>query len=122
MIDRVARAAGHSDDAVREPTGDLTALLARLERRFEGLEALLQDLRDALAERRRVKESYTTAEAAELLGKRPYTVREWCRYGRVNATKAMCGRGGEEEWRISHEELERIRNEGLLPLRREFPR
>jgi len=35
---------------------------------------------------------------------------------RINAFKAMCGRGSEDEWRVSHRELERIQNEGLLPV------
>lgn len=63
-----------------------------------------------------VKECYTTAEAARLLGKRPYTVREWCRLKRVRAEKTWAGRGQDDEWRISHEELLRIQNEGLLSL------
>jgi hypothetical protein len=66
-----------------------------------------------------VKEYYTTVEIANLLGKRPYTVREWCRLGRVNAEKANFGRGQDDEWRISHQELTRIQNEGLLRLKRE---
>ncbi len=115
MIDRIQTEA---DDCGTPEAADLAAGIDRLERRFASLEELLADLRDALGERRKVKASYTTVEVAELLGKRPYTVREWCRHGRVNATKAMCGRGGEEEWRISHEELERVRNDGLLPLPR----
>jgi hypothetical protein len=66
-----------------------------------------------------VKEYYSTVEVAKLLGKRPYTVREWCRLGRINAEKANFGRGQDDEWRISHQELTRIQNEGLLRLKRE---
>ena len=62
--------------------------------------------------------SYTTAEVARILGKSPYTVREWCRLGRVNAEREKDGRGGYGAWRISREELRRIQDEGLLPERR----
>jgi hypothetical protein len=80
------------------------------------LRAELAELRDTIARLQfPQKESYTTAEAAAILGKRPFTVREWCRHGRVNADKAGCGRGDSEEWRISRTELDRIRNDGLLP-------
>lgn len=78
----------------------------------------LQNIEDALAilvEQRTVKEWYTTAEVAKLLGKAEFTVREWCRLARVSASKKTCGRGSASEWIISHEELTRIRNEGLLP-------
>jgi hypothetical protein len=66
-------------------------------------------------EQRTVKDWYTTAEVAKLLSKAEFTVREWCRLGRVQAQKKRCGRGISSEWIISHEELTRIRNEGLLP-------
>jgi hypothetical protein len=33
----------------------------------------------------------------------------------VYASKRACGRGHAKEWIISHEELTRIQNEGLLP-------
>lgn len=67
-------------------------------------------------DQRMVKESYSPAEVAQILDKRPYTVREWCRLQRVNAVKRPCGRGASEEWEISHEEVERIKAHGLLPV------
>ena len=87
-----------------QPTTD--ELLDRLSR----IETLLA----SLVELRIVKEWYSTAEVAILLGKAEFTVREWCRLGRVRAEKKKCGRGAAGEWIIAHPELTRIRNEGLL--------
>lgn len=61
------------------------------------------------------KEWYAIAEAAEVLGKAPFTVREWARLGRINALKRPSGRGKASEWMIAHREVERIQNKGLLP-------
>ena len=83
--------------------------------RLSSLEDTVTELRDIVSSSQPAKDSYTTLEVAAILHKKPYTVREWCRLQRVNAHKAMCGRGCEVEWRISHEELQRIQNEGLLP-------
>jgi hypothetical protein len=82
-----------------------------LTRRLDRIEAALGRLLD----QRATKDWYTTAEVARLLGRVHFTVREWCRLKRVNARKRACGRGQSQEWVISHTELERIRNEGLLP-------
>lgn len=57
---------------------------------------------------------YTVEEAAKLLGKSAYTVRQWCLEGRVNAGKRAERRGVAEVWGISAVEIERYRNEGLL--------
>jgi len=86
---------------------DLNELLTRLVRIEQNLDLLVQQ--------RTVKEWYSTAEVAKLLGKAEFTVREWCRLGRVYAQKKKSGRGVASEWIISNEELTRIRNEGLLP-------
>jgi len=80
--------------------------------RIERIETLL----DRLVRQRTIKEWYSVAEAAQIFGKAEFTVREWCRHGRVWASKRQCGRGNTKEWIISHEELTRIQNEGLLPL------
>jgi len=82
-------------------------LLARLTK----IETLLA----SLVEQRTIKEWYSTAEVATILGKAEFTVREWCRLGRVHAEKKKSGRGATSEWIISHAELSRVRNEGLLP-------
>jgi hypothetical protein len=87
----------------------------RLEERLVRIEQRLDRLLDYIIQQKTVKENYTPTEVAKVLGKKPYTVREWCRLGRINAVKGVPGRGGEGEWRISHEELERYRNHGLLP-------
>jgi hypothetical protein len=79
--------------------------------RLDRIEGMLR----SLIEQRTVKDFYTTAETARVLHRAEWTVREWCRLGRVNAEKRACGRGASQEWIISHVELERIRNEGLLP-------
>lgn len=83
---------------------DLTTRLARIEQTL-----------DLLVQQRTIKDWYSTAEIAQLLGKAEFTVREWCRRGRVRAEKKQCGRGVAGEWVISHEEMTRVRNEGLLP-------
>ncbi len=88
--------------------GEILSRLARLDERVADLHRLLADGRPA-------RESYTTADAANLLGKAEFTVREWCRNGRIRAEKRACGRGRSRDWAISHAELTRIRNEGLLP-------
>jgi Helix-turn-helix domain len=88
-----------------EPT--TSELLSRLDK----IESLLA----TLVEQKQVKEWYTTAEAAKLLDKAEFTVREWCRLGRIHAKKKKCGRGIAGEWIISHAELMRVKNEGLLP-------
>jgi hypothetical protein len=71
---------------------------------------------DTLIEARKIKDWYTTAELAEILLKRPFTVRQWCNNKRIHAKKRECGRGNSGEWMIAHEELMRIQNQGLLPL------
>jgi hypothetical protein len=87
----------------------------RLDQLLERLDRLESSLL-LLLEQRTVQEWYGTAELAKILGKAEFTVREWCRQGRVHAEKRDCGRGNALEWIISHEELTRIRNHGLLPL------
>jgi hypothetical protein len=85
--------------------------MSTIEERLQRIEEVLL----CLVERRTIKDWYTTAEVAELLGKAEWTVREWCRLGRVNAAKRACGRGRSQEWIVSHAEIDRIRNKGLLP-------
>lgn len=82
-----------------------------LEERLEKIEQLLT----TLIERERVKEWYSVEEVASRLGKASFTVREWCRHGRIEAQKRSYKRGKSAEWMISHEELLRVQNHGLLP-------
>jgi Helix-turn-helix domain len=84
-----------------------------LNERLDRIERMLAEL----VGRKAIKDWYTTAEVGDILDKSEYTVREWCRLGRVRAGKRACGHGRSKEWIVSHEELTRLRNEGLLPLR-----
>lgn len=85
-------------------------MLQRLDRIETALDLLLQQ--------RTVKDWYTTEEAAKILDKSEYTVREWCRTGRIKGEKKGSGRGKYQSWVISHAELLRFQREGLLPLSR----
>lgn len=89
---------------------EIPELLERLVR----IENLLLEIQQG----RQAKEWYSTAEVAEKVERAEFTVREWCRNGRVRAEKERYGRGRALEWRISHEELQRILNHGPLPLNR----
>lgn len=108
--------AGPNHSAVGEntqpqPPGQASVAESRVLERLDRLEALLHQM----VQQRAAKAWYGVPEVAELLGKADFTVREWCRLGRVHAQKRACGRGLTQEWMISHAELKRIRNEGLLP-------
>jgi hypothetical protein len=82
-----------------------------LEERLEKIEAMLI----VLIQRQSVREWYTTEQFAQVVGKAEFTVREWCRLGRVHAAKQKSGRGAFAAWTISHEELLRFQRDGLLP-------
>jgi hypothetical protein len=79
--------------------------------RLDKVEILLGEL----LRQRSIKDWYSTDEVAALLGRAKFTVREWCRLGRVNCRKKIDGRGKHLAWVISHDELLRIQREGLLP-------
>jgi predicted site-specific integrase-resolvase len=85
-----------------------------VEERLEKIEELLS----VLVERQTVRDWYTTAQFARLVGKAEFTVREWCRLGRLKAEKRMSGRGAYPAWVISHTEMLRHQREGLLPCQR----
>ena len=89
--------------------------LAAVEEKVAEIHQVVQQIKEALV-RPRQQEAYSPVEVAKILGKKPYTVREWCRLKRINARKRPYGRGDAEEWEITHEELERIKAHGLLPI------
>ncbi|MGE0758370.1 MAG: helix-turn-helix domain-containing protein [Pirellulaceae bacterium] len=62
-----------------------------------------------------VQSWYSPAEVARIIGRKPATVRGWCRTGRLAARKRSFGRGGKLDWEIASEELQRYRDHGLLP-------
>lgn len=80
------------------------------------LKRIEEDLHD-LRYRQTVKEYYSTEEAAKILDLAEFTVRNYCRLGRVRGEKKGSGRGKFQSWTISHEELQRVQRDGLLPLR-----
>jgi hypothetical protein len=83
---------------------------------IEDIRRMVAEVRELLVDQKKVREYYSVDQAAEFLDRRPFTVRQWCRLGRINAEKRKTGRGRSTEWVISHAELLRIQKEGLLPL------
>jgi hypothetical protein len=79
------------------------------EQRLERIENLLM----ALVERQQ-RAWYTTHEFAKAVGKAEFTIRTYCRLGRLRGEKRQSGRGAHTSWVISHDELLRYQREGLL--------
>ena len=74
----------------------------------------MEQMLSVLVERQLVKDFYQIDEFAKLVDKRPFTVREWARLGRIQAEKRQSGRGAHPAWVISHAELLRYQRNGLL--------
>ena len=91
-----------SEDSV----ATIEMLIERLGRIEDKLQMLLQQ--------KIVQKFYSTGDVAKILNKAEFTVREWCRLHRIRAEKRPCGQGHSLEWMISHEELDRVKAEGLL--------
>jgi hypothetical protein len=85
------------------------------EQRLENIEAMLT----VLVERQQAREWYTTREFALRVGKAEFTIREYCRLGRLRGEKRQSGRGSHLGWVISNAELARYRQHGLLPVSRQ---
>ena len=68
-----------------------------------------------LVERESPKDWYTTAEFARAVGRAEFSIRDHCRLGRLRAEKRQSGRGAHRQWVLSHAELTRYRQHGLLP-------
>ena len=81
------------------------------DQRLERIETMVT----AIDKKQTVQEWYTIEEFAELVGKAEFTVREWCRNGRIHAKKAQSGRGPNKSWVISHDEWIRYQRDNLLP-------
>ena len=79
--------------------------------RLHRIEVLLE----RLLNRQMEKEHYSVEEFAALVNRRPFTVRQWCNLGRINAEKSFTRTGACNLWTISHEEFRRFQREGLLP-------
>lgn len=82
-----------------------------IQQRLDRIETLLM----SLSRQKDPRQFYSTAEVAEIFGKANFTVREWCRLGRIVAEKRATGHGCSKEWMVSYEEVQRIRDFGLLP-------
>jgi hypothetical protein len=80
--------------------------------------AEIERLLCVLVGRQQVREWYTTKEFARVVGKAEFTIREYCRLGRLQASRQASGRGAHAAWVISHAELQRYQREGLLPCQR----
>lgn len=80
-----------------------------LEERLSKIESLLA----VLVEGQQVRQWHSVEQFARLVGRSEFTIRHWCRQGRIEARKKDSGRGAHAAWAISHEELERFQREGL---------
>ena len=72
--------------------------------RLELLDRKVERLLELIASQSPIKDFYTTAEVAAIIGKAEFTVREYCRLRRIKGQKRACGRGKHPAWIVAHEE------------------
>lgn len=109
--------------AVRSQTGSIQQEMTPVG--FQQLHDLILDLKEHMARLEdrlpeKVGETpqvFSVIEAAKLLRRKPFTVREWCRQGRIRCHRAESGRGPYTEWRIPMESIRAYQANGLLPSR-----
>ncbi|HRX83324.1 MAG TPA: helix-turn-helix domain-containing protein [Pirellulaceae bacterium] len=91
---------------------DVVAILTELARRQARIEDGVAQIVQLLESQQIEKEWYSTAEVAEIMGVKQYTVQErWCNQGRIQCMKDDNGK-----WRIPGSEVRRLRRgEGLAP-------
>lgn len=96
-------------------------MIAEVTTRLEAIEqtqATIVQLLTGLISEKVVKDFYGVDEVSVAVNRSEWQVREWLRTGRVEGVKRPVGRGRHKEWSVSHVELTRYRNHGLLPLTR----
>lgn len=77
---------------------------AKILDRIDQLERLILERLQAPPKPAMPPKLWTPEELAEALRRKPYTVREWCRLGRIRATKPQYGR----HWQITDDEAQRL--------------
>jgi hypothetical protein len=97
---------------------DLSDFLVGLQSTLSGfgakLDAIHSRLESELPNSPPDRQWFKVEEAAALLDKRPYTVRQWCNEGQINARKSEERRGGHRVWLISRDAIEHYKSYGLL--------
>lgn len=86
-----------------------------ISRRLDAIEEVLVKVEKRLGRKRPPNRIYTADDVAAILDKSSWTVRQWCRQGRIRAERRNTKRGKGREWIVTEEELCRYEREGLLP-------
>jgi transposase len=84
--------------------------MATLDQRLTTIEEMLKEL----IGQKTIKDFYSVDEVAERVERSTYQVRDWLKTGRIRGIKRESGRGLHKEWAVSHAELVRYENHGLL--------
>jgi hypothetical protein len=105
------------DSTPSQESNEVVRRLTEVESSLNAINDLLKCLLQNVEDRIPRKEYFTISEFAQLIGRAPFTVREWARHLRVRTTRAGA-RGPYAEYRIHISEIARYRSEGLLPQRR----
>jgi hypothetical protein len=100
---------------LNEEVTAMTPEAIQMQAQLDDMRTMIFQIHGMLSSPKEARAWYSVEEVAAMLKRSPYTVREWCRHGRIDAEKRSERRGGAEMWRISANEVARYRDEGFLP-------